>query len=227
MNDLAVEQTLRQFIASLPASAMSRALSTIESHKSPLHSGSDRRKGGQFGIKLNKLQPYNHRLPCGSVYRQAFLWGVANYLKGFPHEELIVGFGLAQGTRTRIDSVMKVRGGPDGVSLPPDGIATLHDFLDEDERHTAILVHNHPDTHPVLWLLTRVFGDEPLPSMKDRNFGLNAVLTRFQNRIAGFAFGRLRFYLVQHDKISEFSEITATYLLAFLRVAFSVARSDR
>lgn len=75
MNDFVVGQVLHQFLGALPTSAMSRALSAIESHPIPLHSTSDRRRGGQLGIKLKKLQLYNHRVPCGSVYRQAFLWG--------------------------------------------------------------------------------------------------------------------------------------------------------
>ena len=213
------EEVLSQFLAALPTSAMSRGLTAIESHPIPLHSASDRRKGGQFGAKLKKLQPYGHRLPCGSVYRQAFLWGVANYLKGLPHEELVVAFGVAQGTRTRIDSVMKNRGEADRVTLPPDRVARIHNFLNEDESHTAILVHNHPDRHPVLWLLGLIFGDDPLPSLMDRDFAEGALVKRFQSRIEGSAFGSIRFFLVQNDAISEFSGVTPALLLDVLRIA--------
>lgn len=149
--------------------------------------------------------------------------GVANYLKGLPHEELVVGFGVTQGTRTRIDSVMKVRGEAEFVGLPLDGAVAIHHFLDEDERHTAILVHNHPVTHPVLWLLGLVFGNDPLPSLVDRNFGVAALFERFQSRMAGIAFGQLRFYLVQYDNISQFSGLTPALLLDALRVAYSGA----
>jgi hypothetical protein len=212
-----IEDVLCQFLRALPTSAQSRVLSQIESHPVPLHSGPDRRKGGQFGAKLKKLQPYGHRLPCGSVYRQAFLWGVANYLRDLPHEELVVGFGVAQDTRTRIDSVMKIRGEADHVGLPPDGAAAIHDFLNEDERRTAIFVHNHPEGHPMIWLLGLVFGIDPLPSLADRDFGADTLFRRLQSRLGGLAFGRIRFYVVQDDAVSEFSGVTPALFLDVVR----------
>ncbi len=93
------------------------------------------------------VEPYGHRLQVGTnrhIYRQAFLWGTANYLEALPHEELIIGFGIAEGSRTRIQSVMKIRGDAETVSLPLAQALTIHQYLNEDERRTAILVHNHP-----------------------------------------------------------------------------------
>jgi hypothetical protein len=219
-----IEHVLHQFLGALPTSAISRLLSGIESHPVPLHSGPDRRKGGQFGVKLKKLQPYGHRLPCGFVYRQAFLWGVANYLRGLPHEELIVGFGVAQATRTRIDSVMKIRGEAEHVELPPDGVATIHSFLDEDDRRTAIFVHNHPEGHPVIWLLGLVFGADPLPSLADRDFGTEALLRRLESRLGGLAFGRIRFYLAQNEAVSEYSGVTPALLLDVVRLRITAQK---
>ena len=213
-----VENLARQFLGALPASAVSRALSAIEGRRLILHSESDRRKGGQFGLRLKKLWPYGYRLPCGSVYRQAFLWGVANYVKGFQHEELIVGFGVARGICIRIDSVMKIRGESERVAVPPDKASEIHAFLNEDEHHIAVFVHNHPDGHPVLWLLGLVLGDDPLPSLTDRNFAVGAFITRLQSKIQGSAFGRVRFYLVQNDGISEFSGFTSALFLDALRL---------
>jgi len=209
-----------QFLGALPMSAMSRVLSAVESHPTPLHSTSDRRTGGQFGARLKRLQPYSHRLPCGPVYRQAFLWGAANYFKGLPHEELVVGFGVGQGRRTRIGSTMKIRGEARWVAMEPDEAAVIHGFLNEDEHHTAILVHNHPDD-PVLWLLGLVFGNSPLPSLEDSDFGGELLFERFRSRLDGFAFGRMRFYLVQNETISEFSGLTSALLLKVLRIAIS------
>ena len=213
-----IKLVVSQFAGALPASAISKFFASVESHPIPLHSESDRRKGGQFGSRLKKLQPYGYRLACGSVGRQAFLWGVANYLKGLPHEELVVGFGVAEGTRTCISSVLKIRGEADRVAIPPDKNAMIHDFLNQDERHTAIVVHNHPDGHPVLLLLGLVFGKEPLPSLADRNCGLDALLKRLESRMTGFAFGRILFYLVQNDRISEFSGLTPALALDMLRL---------
>ncbi|MGA9546008.1 MAG: hypothetical protein WBQ85_20705 [Candidatus Sulfotelmatobacter sp.] len=212
------EKLARQFLGALPASVMSRGLSAIEGRRLTLHSASDRRKGGQFGARLKKLWPYGYRLPCGSVYRHAFLWGAANYVKGFQHEELIVGFGLARGSRTRIDSVMKIRGESERVVLPPNKASEIHSFLNESERHTVLFVHNHPDGHPILWLLGLVLGNDPLPSLTDRNFAIGAFITRLQTKMQGLAFGRLRFYLVQNDVISEFSGFTPALLLDALRL---------
>jgi hypothetical protein len=214
-----VENLAKQFIGALPTSIVSRGLSAIECLPVPLHSESDRRKGGQFGLRLKKLWPYGHRLACGgAVYRQAFLWGVANYLKGLPHEELIIGFGVASGRRTLISTVMKIRGEADRVALPPDKASEIHGFLNQDESHTVIFVHNHPGSHPILWLLGLVLGNDPLPSLTDRNFGVGAFMTRFQSKIQGLAFGRIRFYLVQNDAISEFSGFTPALLLDTLRI---------
>jgi hypothetical protein len=153
---------------------------------------------------------------CGlnyRIYRQAFLWGVANYLRGLPHEELIIGFGIAARTRTRVDSVMKVRGSAETVTLSPEQAVTLHGYLDEDERHTAILVHNHPSGNPVLFLLGLVFGEEPLPSLQDRDFGLDSLVLRFRSRLQGFALGKMRFFVLQNDAIAEFSGITPAILV--------------
>lgn len=208
-----LEQIFNQFVGAIPASAASRVLSAIEAHPVPLHSETDRRKGGQFGVKLKKLQPYNHRLPFGRIYRQAFLWGVANYLKGLPHEELVIGFGIAEGTRTRIESVMKIRGDSESVALSAADAAKVHSFLNEDERHTVILIHNHPEQHPVLILLGLLFGPEPLPSLTDRNFGRSALLARLRSKLDGNAFGRMRFFVVQNDAIKEFSGISTALLI--------------
>jgi len=145
-----------------------------------------------------------------------------HYLKGLPQEELVVGFGVAQDTRTRIDSVIKIRGEADHVEWPRDGAATIHGFLSEDERHTAIFVHNHPEIHPVMWLLGLVFGTDPLSSLTDRDFGVGTLLRRFQSRLEGIAFDRVRFYLVQNDAISELSGFTPALLLVLMRIAHSV-----
>jgi hypothetical protein len=120
--------------------------------------------------------------PAAVHYRQAFLWGVANYVGGLPNEELIIGFGIAKGTRARIESVMKVRGSAETVALSPEQAIILHGYLNEDERHTAILVHNHPNEHPVVWLLGMVFGEQPLPSLLDRDFGLEPYFRFRQSR---------------------------------------------
>jgi hypothetical protein len=210
-------QTLGRFFAALPSAAASRVLSAIEQHPIPVHTASDRRRGGQFGAKLRKLQPYNHRLECGVIYRQAFLWGAANYLMELPHEELLIGFGVAHAARTRIGSVIKVRGDSETVSLPLAEAILLHDYLGEDERNTAVLVHNHPSEHPVLSLLSLVFGPDPLPSLTDRDFGLNALLLRLKSRLDGFAFGKIRFFVIQNDRISEFSGVNAATLLDLVR----------
>jgi hypothetical protein len=210
-------RTLGRFFAALPSAAASRFLSAIEQHNIPVHSASDRRRGGQFGAKLRKLQPYNHRLECGVIYRQAFLWGAANYLTELPHEELLIGFGVAQGARTRIGSVIKIRGDGETVSLPLAQAVLLHDYLGEDERNTAILVHNHPSEHPVLFLLSLVFGPDPLPSLTDRDFGLDALLLRLKSRVDGFAFGKMQFFVTQNDRISEFSGVNAATLLDLVR----------
>lgn len=215
--DDAVRQTFARFIGAIPAAAASRLLSAIEQHPIPVHSASDRRKGGQFGVKLRKLQPYNHRLECGAIHRHAFLWGAANYLTELPHEELLIGFGVAQGTRTLISSVIKVRGDSETVSLSPAQAGLMHDYLGEDERNTAILVHNHPDAHPVLFLLGLLFGTDPLPSLTDRDFGLNALLARFKGKLEGFAFGKMRFFVVQNNEIGEFSGVNAATLLDLAR----------
>ena len=223
-------QTLARFIAAVPAAAASRILSAIEQHPVPVHSASDRRKGGQFGAKLRKLQPYNHRLECGAIHRQAFLWGSANYLTELPHEELIIGFGAAQGTRTLISSVLKVRGERETVSLPAAQAGVMQEHLGQDERNTAILVHNHPDQHPVLFLLGLLFGPEPLPSLTDRDFGLDALVLRLKSRLEGFAFGKMRFFVIQNDDIGEFSGVTAATLLDFFRrlyVAHCLAAQNR
>ena len=223
-----VRQTLARFLANLPSAAMSRILSAIEQHPVPVHSASDRRKGGQFGAKLRKLQPYNHRLECGAIHRQAFLWGAANYLTELPHEELLVGLGVAQGARTRIDSVIKIRGDTETVSLPPALAGLMHDYLGEDERNTAILVHNHPDDHPVLFLLSLVYGPDPLPSLTDRDFGLAALLARLKSRLGGFAFGKMRFFVIQSDCIGEFSGVNAATLLdLFRRLHAALPRTPR
>jgi hypothetical protein len=208
-----ITKLLAQFIGAVPASAASRILSSIEAHPVPLHSQSDRRKGGQFGAKLKRLQPYNHQLPCGTIYRQAFLWGVANYLRGLPHEELVIGFGVAEGARTRIESAMKIRGDAESVSLSPSLAAVVHSFLSAHERHTVILIHNHPDQHPVLVLLTTLFGPEPLPSLTDREFGLKSLILRLRSKASGQAFGRMRFFVVQNDALKEFSGITPALLI--------------
>src|SRR6266853_6173859 len=212
------KQVLSEFAAAVPAALIFKFLTSVESHPILIHSESDRRKGCRFGNRLKKLQPYGYRFEIGSVGRQAFLWGVANYLKGLPHEELVIGFGVAGGTRTRIMSVIKIRGEADSVAIPPDTSAVIHDFLNQDERHTVIIVHNHPDGHPVLFLLGLVFGEDPLPSLVDRNCGLDALLKRFGSRMEGFAFGRIRFYLVQNDRISEFSGLTPALLFDILRL---------
>lgn len=195
-------------------------MSAIELHPVPMHSQADRRKGGQFTRKLKNLQLYGHRVPCGSVYRQAFLWGVANYLKGFEHEELILGFGIARGARTCINSIMKFRGNNDRVDLPSEASLILHDFLSQNDRHTVLLVHNHPDNQIIVRLLGLVFGDAPLPSITDRNFALSALLLRFQNTMQGRALGKIRFYVVQNDGIAEFSGITPALVLDIFRVAY-------
>jgi hypothetical protein len=222
MNDECLENFVRQLLGTLPMAVVSRGLSALESHPVLTYSESDRRRGGQFGAKLKKLQPYGHRLHCGPVYRQAFLWGTANYLDGLPHEELVVGFGLAHGTRTRVDSVLKIRGGARRVSLPRDTRVAIHSFLNEDERHTAILVHNHPDTL-VAALLGLVLGSDPLPSLADRAVGAATLLERFQSTIDGSAFGRVRFYLAQNDAISEFSGLTPAILLDLLTTGLTAA----
>lgn len=221
-----LQNLVRQFLGVLPSSIASRGLSAIECHPVPLHSTSDRRKGGQFGLRLKKLWPYGHRLSCGAVYRQAFLWGVANYLKGLQHEELIVGFGVASGRRTLIETVIKIRGESNRVTLPPDKAAEIHTFLNQHESHTIIFVHNHPDSHPVLWLLGLLLGEDPLPSLTDRDFGVGAFVTRFQSKMQGLAFGRIRFFLVQNDAISEFSGMTPTLLLDFLRIGTGLRSSQ-
>lgn len=220
--DDSLRQTLARFIGAIPAAAASRLLSAIEQHPIPVHSEADRRKGGQFGAKLRKLQPYNHRLACGSIHRQALLWGAANYLTELPHEELLIGFGVAQGTRTRIESVMKIRGDAETVSLPAAQAGVMHDYLGEDERHTTILIHNHPDQHPVLFLLSLLFGPEPLPSLTDRDFGLGALMSRLKSRLEGFAFGKMRFFVVQNNEISEFSGVNAATLLDLARHLYSL-----
>ena len=220
--DDSVRQTFARFIGTIPAAAASRLLSAIEQHPIPVHSEADRRKGGQLGAKLRKLQPYNHRLPCGPIHRQAFLWGAANYLTELPHEELIIGFGIAQGSRTRIESAMKIRGDSETVSLPAAQAGLMHDYLGQDERHTAILVHNHPDEHPVLFLLGLLFGPEPLPSLTDRDFGLSALMSRLKSRLEGFAFGKMRFFVVQNDEIGEFSGVNAATLLDLARHLYSL-----
>jgi hypothetical protein len=221
-------QMLARFLAALPCAAASRVLSVIEHHPVPLHSASDRRKGGQFGAKLHKLQPYNHRLECGAIYRQAFLWGATNYLTELPHEELLIGFGVAEGARTRIRSVIKIRGDSETVLLPPAQAGLMHDYLSQDERSTAILVHNHPDEHPVLFLLSLVFGPDPLPSLIDRDFGLDALLARLKSRMNGFAFGKMRFFVVQNNSVCEFSGVTAATLLDLVRrlyAAYNLAKT--
>jgi len=188
-----------------------------------MHSEADRRRGGQFGNKLAKLQPYGHRLVWGvnvQIYRQAFLWGVANYLGGLPHEELIIGFGIAEGTRTLIESVMKVRGNAETVTLSPEQSIILHGYLNEDQRHAAILVHNHPSEHPVLWLLGMVLGEQPLPSLVDRDFGLDSLMQRVRSRLQGFALAEMRFFVIQNDAITEFSGITPAILMDIARRLF-------
>lgn len=219
------QNVLKQFLAAMPSSAISRILSSVEGHRVPIHSEADRRRGGQFGNKLAKLQPYGHRLVWGVnvwIYRQAFLWGVANYLGGLPHEEVIIGFGIAEGTRTLIESVMKVRGNAETVTLSPEQAIILHGYLNEDQRHAAILVHNHPSEHPVLWLLGLVFGEQPLPSLQDRDFGLDSLMQRVRRRLQGFALGEMRFFVIQNDAITEFSGITPAILMDVARRLFIV-----
>jgi hypothetical protein len=217
-----MENFVRQVLRVLSTSAVSRGLSALESHPLLLHSESDRRKGGQFGAKLKNLQPYGHQFPCGVVYRQAFLWGVANYLERLPHEELVVGFGVAQGSRTRIDSVVKFRGEASRVPLPADKCIEIHCFLDENERHSVILVHNHPDTL-VATLLGLVFGSDPIPSLTDRDSAATVLLGRLQSKMKGLALGRVRFYLVQNNAITEFSGPTPALVLDLLTRALMVA----
>jgi hypothetical protein len=213
-----ISDFVRQLFRALPTAAISRFMSTLDRHGTPMHSQTDRRKGGQFARKLKALQLYGHLVPCGSVYRQAFLWGTANYLKGFGHEELILGFGVARGYSTCINSVMKLRGDRKRVELPQEKAVMIHDFLNRNGRHTVLLVHNHPD-HLIASLLAFVFGDAPMPSMTDRDFALSIVLRRFESINQGCALGKIRFYLIQNDAISEFSGITPALVVDALRVA--------
>jgi hypothetical protein len=215
----AAANLVSQLFRALPIAGISRFMSALEMHRTPMHSESDRRKGGQFARKLKVLQPYGHLVPCGSVYRQAFLWGTANYLKGFDHEELILGFGIARGNSTCIDSVMKLRGEKYRVELPRDKAIIIHDFLNRDSRNSVLLVHNHPD-HLIASLLALIFGDDPMPSITDRDFALSIVLRRFESISPGGGLGKMRFYLVQNDAISEFSGINPALFVDALRVAY-------
>jgi len=217
------QQALQQLLTAVTKGVVSRALSAVESHPVPLHSAKDRRKGGQFGVLLKRMQPYGHRLACNRANRGAFLWGVANYLKGLPHEELVIGFGIAQGTRTFIESVIKIRGEADSVLLPPDASANIHSFLGKNEKHTVLLVHNHPESSPVLWLMRLLLGDDPLPSITDRDVGLAILGRRLQSKMSGFALGKVRLYVVQNDGILEFSGFTPALLLDAFRKCLSNA----
>lgn len=111
---------------------------------------------------------------------------------------------------------MKIRGDSETVSMTASHWAVVHEFLNEDDRHTALLVHNHPKQQPVIFLLTLLFGEEPLPSLTDRQTGLKALVQRLQFKMQGLPLGRMRFFLVQNDEMAEYSGVSSAVLLDVL-----------
>lgn len=208
--------TIQQAFSVLGTAAISRFLTAAEQRREILYSERDRRVGGQFGRRLAKL-PEDRPEPIPTVYRNAFLWGCANFLKPLKQEMIVVGFGRALGTRNAVDSVLKILGESHRVILLPDELAEIHKHLNAAKNHSILLVHNHPD-HMVHTLLALLLGDAPLPSLRDRDTALNFYGERLKAGFAGFPPGSIRFFLVQNDVVIEFSGINRALLLDLLRV---------
>lgn len=210
-----IDAVIEQLLRAIPAAFLSRIHSALDDHPYLRFSQRDRRIGGQFGRKLAAI-PDGHFYPVRDIYRNAFLWGSANFVRGKRQESMILGFGHTEATRTCVDHVRKLPGGFHHVSLGPPDIAHIHSYLNETRAAAVIAVHNHP-RFILADILAFLFGGEPMPSLIDRDSALDFYLLRLDTAMAGREFGRTKFFLIQHDEVKPFSGSTVGVLADWVR----------
>lgn len=198
-----IDALIEELLHAIPAAFLSRILSALDDHAYLRFSPRDRRVGGQFGRKLATI-PDGHFFPVRGIHRNAFLWGCANFVRAKRHEWMILGFGHKEGSSTPIEHVRKLRGGAHVVSLGAADIAHIHTYLNSTPRGAVIAAHNHPD-HLLHDILATLFGGDPIPSLRDRDSALAILLQRLDAAAAGGEFGRVKFFVIQHNEVKEFS----------------------
>lgn len=77
-------------------------------------------------------------------------------------------------------------------------------------------MHNHAP-HILHDILAFLFGGDPMPSLTDRDTALDFFLRRLETVGAGSEFGRIKFFLIQHDEVKEFSDCTVGVLADWVR----------
>jgi hypothetical protein len=216
-------QVAEELITIFGQALVSRMSGLLENRKPILYSERDARLGGQFGRRLkNSAANVVVRIP--KIYRGAFLWGCANAVNDLDHEVMLLGFGRAESNRNSITASMKIIGQQHKVSPTIEAQIGIEEHLAADSQNSIMLVHNHPD-HVLSSALALFLGLEPLPSLKDRNTALSALLRRLKCSVAGNQHGEIRFFLVERDEVAEFSGLNAGSLADVLRL-FGPAMMD-
>lgn len=143
----------------------------------------------------------------GAKARWDFLEAARRHLCSLrDREELLVAFGTKGGpsrrARSYLTSFMRSVGTERQVALEPQLLCRLMDVA-KSANEEALIIHNHPP-HWMRGIASALGLWRPTPSDQDR-----ALMTAFETARAAAWFthagcGRLRWYLVDEEEISEF-----------------------
>jgi hypothetical protein len=120
----------------------------------------------------------------------AFLFGCLDFTEAEPLEHLIIGFGTAAASTTRVEALSHTVGSTDSVPIHRETWEAAEDWLKRTPRGQVILVHNHPRN-----FLNRLFDNPPLASGTDRYTWVTSFL-RFGTAV--------RFYLIENGVVRQF-----------------------
>jgi hypothetical protein len=213
--------TLQDLLKLIGSAVASRFSSLLEERSPIIYSQRDRRRGGQFGRRLSNL-PEDETTTVPTIHRNAFLWGSANFLSKLPNEMILLAFGRKEAARNSVETILKIPGNEHNVVMLPEDISAIHAHLNAAPNNSVLVVHNHPE-HIISTLLAFLVGEDPLPSLKDRNTALRFFYNRILAGVERTSIANIRFFLVQNDDVIEFSGINRATILDVLRIGLSLA----
>lgn len=179
---------------------------------------------GQVGAITKMLRRLEHdevadfATPKG---RDDLLWATANYLTPLRHEELIVAVGVRRGrarsagaSYRRIHRTVGTRG---RVQPTPKLLRLLEAELEHDGAEVA-LIHNHP-ANPIKTVVSKTVGWRPIASTADRQLAAWFLQARLDHLLTARRPSSFKWYLVDDDRVAEFTLPPADVLLTWLSSA--------
>lgn len=133
------------------------------------------------------------------VNRSPFLLACLDLTEQERVEHLIVGYGMKQGTTTKIQALHHVIGLQDSVTPTPAIRGEIRRTEEQSHKGEVVIFHNHPRS-----LLNLLIDNLPLASSADRDFAEKLKFALPQVVRTVFGGGEVRLYVGENGFVKEF-----------------------